>query len=148
MSPRPLTHNTQHPLISCHHLLERSQRVVERSPEYIDEKISFCKGASHKQAPLLMKDSRSDCLAVRQIKLQHWVGGPTRNSTVFTRGDESAFITTQKTGSEEQMTFNEPWGALQACRGTESVGDLMGDRQYNESGRGFHTVSTDWLRRF
>lgn len=34
------------------------------------EKISFFNGASHKQARQLMKDSRSDCLALRQIKSQ------------------------------------------------------------------------------
>lgn len=43
---------------------------------YTDEEISIFfffyikKEASHKQAPLLMKDSRSDWLAVMQIKLQ------------------------------------------------------------------------------
>lgn len=77
--------------------------------EHIDEKISFfVKGASHKRAPLLMKDSRSDCLAVRQIKLKRhnreWVDQ--HETLLFTWGEESVFIKTQKARSEEQMTFN------------------------------------------
>lgn len=80
MSPRCLAHK-QHSLISCLHLAETRQCAVapaasSSATDTQTRKSPFSfffyikKEASHKQAPLLMKDSRSDWLAVMQIKLQ------------------------------------------------------------------------------
>lgn len=70
MSVSPSSH-TQHSLMpSFGWKMRCCSCCLQLSAEYIDDKISFLKGATHKQAPLLMKDSRSDCLAVRQIKSQ------------------------------------------------------------------------------
>lgn len=55
-----------------------------------------------------MKDGRSDCAAIKQIKLQRRSGewAARHETRLFTQREQPAFIKTQKAGSEEQMTFN------------------------------------------